>query len=74
MFVHSIEPHEALGVESPNAIGISLQVGWLKYVAFKDIHHWTLQLLFITIVNSLFGLVLRLIRKGKRQFSVVVFH
>jgi len=42
MFVHSIEPHEALGVESPHPIGISLgislTVDWLKYVAFKDIN------------------------------------
>ncbi len=38
MFVHSIEPHEALGVESPHPIGISLPVDWLKYVAFKDIN------------------------------------
>ncbi len=28
----------ALGVESPHPIGVSKPVGWLKYVAFKDIY------------------------------------
>jgi len=59
MFVHSIEPHETLGVESPHPIGIPLPVGWLKYVAFKDIS-WAA--CFFSIIMKQ---VNRWIRKGK---------
>jgi uracil DNA glycosylase len=51
MFVHSIEPSVALGVESPHPIGVSMPAGWLKYVAFKDINQWMQQRYLITIVN-----------------------